>query len=365
MKIGILGTRGIPNYHGGFEQFTEYFSVYLYENGNDVYVYNSSSHPYKKKDFKGVKIISCLDPEEKIGTMGQFVYDLNCILNARKQNFDIILQLGYTSNSVWYKFLPKKPLIITNMDGLEWKRSKYSKPVKKFLKFAEKLAVKSSDFLIADSLGIQKYLKLQYNIESEYIAYGAELFKFPNESVLEEYKVSGLKYNMLIARLEPENNIEVILDGVSQSKREYPFLVIGKHGNKFGEYLKRKFKDSKNIRFIGGVYDIDKLNNLRYYSNLYFHGHSVGGTNPSLLEAMASNAFIIAHDNEFNKSILGDDAFYFKEKEDVSYFVDNFSKNDFSDKTKNCFNKIEEKFNWDSINNKYLKYLSECYNTNK
>ena len=189
MKIGILGTRGIPNYHGGFEQFAEFFSVYLAQNNHEVYVYNSSKHPYQDKVFKGVNIIHCKDPENKIGTAGQFIYDLNCILDARKQRFDILLQLGYTSSTVWYKLLPKKATIITNMDGLEWKRSKYSNNVQRFLKYAEKLGVKSSDYLISDSIGIQKYLKKEYNVDSKYIAYGAELFDTPNIDVIKEYQV--------------------------------------------------------------------------------------------------------------------------------------------------------------------------------
>ena len=161
MKIGILGTRGVPNHYGGFEQFAEFFSVFLAEKGHEVYVYNSHTHPYQEKEFKGVKLIHCHDPENKIGTIGQFIYDLNCILDARKKNFDIILQLGYTSSSVWFKLHPKNAVVITNMDGLEWKRTKYSKPVQQALKWAEKLAVKNSDFLIADSLGIQNYFLVQ------------------------------------------------------------------------------------------------------------------------------------------------------------------------------------------------------------
>ncbi|MEX1382739.1 DUF1972 domain-containing protein, partial [Lutibacter sp.] len=97
MKVAILGTRGIPNFHGGFEQFAEYFSEYLVNQGHEVYVYNSSTHHYKDKTYNGVNIIHCFDPEDKVGTIGQFIYDLNSILDSRNRNFDIILQLGYTS----------------------------------------------------------------------------------------------------------------------------------------------------------------------------------------------------------------------------------------------------------------------------
>ena len=361
MKIGILGTRGIPNHYGGFEQFTEFFAVYLAQNGYDVSVYSSSNHKHQESTFKGVKLIHCYDPEHRLGTFGQFIYDYNCIIDSRKRDFDVLLQLGYTSNTIWHRLLPKKPVIISNMDGLEWKRSKYSPSVQKFLKHAEKLAVKSSDYLISDSIGIQNYLFKEYNIESEYIAYGAELFKNPNSEILDEYKVEVHNYNMLVARFEPENNLEVILDGVAIADTKTPFLVVGKHNvNKFGAYLKNKFKNLDHIRFVGGIYNLEHLNNLRYYSKLYFHGHSVGGTNPSLLEAMASKAFIIAHDNEFTKSILEEDAFYFVSKEDVKGHLDGLSKKVYRDKIENNYKKIEDNFKWELINKKYLDFFHEC-----
>src|SRR5690606_5763699 len=113
MKIAILGTRGIPNHYGGFEQFAEFFSVYLAQKGHEVYVYNSHNHPHQEPTFNGVNIIHCNDPEHKMGTFGQFIYDYNCIIDSRKRNFDIILQLGYTSNSIWFFLLPKKSYIVT------------------------------------------------------------------------------------------------------------------------------------------------------------------------------------------------------------------------------------------------------------
>ncbi|MBT8253596.1 MAG: DUF1972 domain-containing protein [Flavobacteriaceae bacterium] len=360
MKIGILGTRGIPNHHGGFEQFAEFFAVYLVEKGHKVAVYNSSCHPFQESSFQGVEIIHCYDPEDRIGTAGQFIYDFNCIMNSRKRKFDILLQLGYTSSSVWSNLLPKGSLILTNMDGLEWKRSKYSKPVRRFLKYAERQAVKKSDFLIADSLGIQDYLLSTYNAPSEYIAYGATLFDSADPSIIADYGVEKGNYNMLIARLEPENNIEVILDGALASENQTPFLVVGKNDvNSFGKYLTNKYKKT-HIRFCGGIYNLKHLNNLRYFSNLYFHGHSVGGTNPSLLEAMASNALIVAHENPFNQSVLKDGAFYFQTPEQIGFFIDNVNKEDHMEKLKRSKHIIANHFNWNLINNKYLEFFNEC-----
>lgn len=365
MKIAILGTRGVPNYYGGFEQFAEFFSIYLVENGHEVYCYNSHNHLFQEKTFNGVSIIHRYDPEYKLGTAGQFIYDLNCILDSRKRNFDIILQLGYTSSSIWNKLLPKKAIIITNMDGLEWKRTKYSKLVQKGLLFAEKLAVKSSDYLVSDSKGIQKYIKAKYNKDSTFIAYGANIFNNPNEDLLSEYQVEKYNFNMILARLEPENNIETVLDGVVLSNDKNTMLVIGNHETKFGKYLKAKFKPNANIRFIGTLYNLEHLDNLRYFSNLYFHGHSVGGTNPSLLEAMASRALIIAHNNEFNRDILKSNAFYFTNAEDVKNLLLVVKKNDNLPLIQNNFEAIENEFNWNKINGEYLQLFEKCISGSK
>jgi len=367
LKIGIVGTRGIPNYHGGFEQFAEFFSVFLKKKGHDISVYCSHDHPYQEDEFEGVKLIHCKDPEHKIGTVGQFLYDFNCIQDSRKRDFDIVLQLGYTSSSVWHWRMPKKAIIITNMDGLEWKRTKYSKKVQRFLKYAESLAVKGSDYLIADSVGIQDYLKQKYKVPSEFIAYGSTLFEDPKLETIAEYNVQPYAYNMLIARIEPENNIETILDGVAQMNDEVPFLVVGKHDtNKFGAAMKEKFKEHKNIRFLGGIYNLEHLNNLRYYSKVYFHGHTVGGTNPSLLEAMASKSLIVAHDNQFNEAILNEDAFYFSTAADVTSALKKIqAKEDFEALLTNNFNKIKNSFSWEIINNAYLAFMEKAYEQNK
>lgn len=361
MILAILGTRGIPNHHGGFEQFAENFSVYLADLGHEVYVYNSHDHPYRESEYKGVRILHKNDPENRLGTFGQFIYDFNCILDSRSRKFDVILQLGYTSSSVWGWLLPRKPIIVTNMDGLEWKRSKYSVPVRRFLKYAEKLAIASSDYLISDSLGIQDYLRDEYGKDSEFIAYGADPFYDPDETILNRFGVSPEGFNMLIARLEPENNIQTILDGVVESQTKIPFLIIGKHETQFGAYLKSRYNKYAHIVFLGGIYDLEILNNLRYFSNLYFHGHSVGGTNPSLLEAMASKALIIAHDNVFNKAILEEDAFYFSTSTQVARIMDHH-KRDFGAMVANNFSKIRNQYSWDLINQLYERYLMGLVN---
>lgn len=365
MKIAILGTRGIPNYYGGFEQFAEYLALGLANKGYDITVYNSSTHPYQQSNWNNVNIIHCSDPEDKYGTIGQFVYDLNCILDSRKRDFDIILQLGYTSSTIWGWLLPQNSIITTNMDGLEWKRTKYSAPVKLFLKFAEYLGTIFSDFWISDSIGIQNYLTKKYKLKSDYIPYGATVFDQPDFSLIDKFNVQKYNFDMLVARLEPENNIEVILEGVKNSICKRDFLVVGKHETKYGSYLKAKFESCSNIKFVGGVYDIRILNNLRYFSNVYFHGHSVGGTNPSLLEAMASNALIVAHDNVFNKAILTDDALFFSTSNDVKLALDSLNKQNYMSFIQNNLTKIKSIYSWERIIEQYLEHFNFIISNSK
>lgn len=357
MKIAILGTRGIPNNYGGFEQNAENFSKWWVNLGHDVTVYNPDYHPYKENEWNGVKIKHIFSKEDKLGIWGTFVYDYLCLKDAVNQDYDIILNLGYVPSALFFNLKERtKAKFVTNMDGLEWKRSKWNTILKKFIKYCERRAVKLSDFLIADNPGIEDYYRQNYHINNiRYIAYGAELFYNPNVEYLNEFNLEPYKYYMLVARLEPENNIEMILDGYLLSNVKEPFIVVGGLKNKYAKYLLAKYKNNNNIKFVGGIYDYNKLSTLRWFSKLYFHGHSVGGTNPSLLEAMASNAYIAAHNNPFNKYVLGNDAFFFSNKEEVYDIINNYT-----DKYRKIFiennrKKIKEIYNWEKTSKEYLE----------
>ncbi len=327
MKIGILGTRGIPNNHGGFEQFAEYLSKGLVEKGHNVVVYNGSDHPFKGQSFDGVEVIHKWNPENLFGTFAQFLYDFLCILDSRTRNFDVILQLGYTSSSVFFNLHPQSSQVVTNMDGLEWKRSKYHSLIRKFLKFAEWRAVKKSDYLISDSIGIQEHLNKNYAIASDYIPYGSDVAVQFDDNIFNELKVEKGLYDLIIARMEPENNVEMVIQGHINCLTSNQLIVVGGLKTPHAKYLLSTYVNEKII-FVGGIYNREQLDALRYESELYFHGHSCGGTNPSLLEAMGSNTLICAHDNIFNKSILSENAFYFKSVGDVENICRTVSKKD-------------------------------------
>lgn len=363
MKIGILGTRGIPNHYGGFEQFASYLSEGLVKKGHEVFVYNSHNHYYKKSSWRQVNIVHCYDPEYKIGSSGQFVYDLNCILDARKRHFDLILMLGYTSNSIWGSLYPKDTAVICNMDGMEWQRNKYSATVKKFLSLAEKLAIRYSDFIVADSKMIKHYLEEKYTVPAKYIPYGAEIFDHEEEDLLKEYKLSAGNYYVSMGRMVSENNLELILDGFTASNSEKKFLVISNPANKYGTQLVKKYKSDQRIIFPGAIFNEKHKHSLKFFCRLYFHGHSVGGTNPCLLEAMASRSLIAAHDNIFNKSILGNDGFFFSSPQDITQLIETSDRGYKEEQMiVNNLQKIKDQFNWESVIDQYENYMLECCN---
>ena len=353
MRIGILGSRGIPNTYGGFEQFASRISVELCARGHEVYVYNSSLHPYRKSEWQTVHIIHRKDFENRIGTIGQFIYDFNCILDARQRDFDLLLQLGYTSNSVWHWLWPRNTVNIINMDGFEWKRTKYSWLARKYLKKAERWAANHGDYLVADSPAIKKYISDNYGKMCTYVPYGADIFHDADASELKSFDLHPHAYYLVVCRMEPENNIELIINGYLHSSTDYPLVIVGNFENQFGKQLRRKYTNEP-IKFLGFIHDQVLLNNLRFFSRLYFHGHSVGGTNPSLLEAMACNCNIVAHDNIFNKQVLTGNASYFLTVADVTKIITApHEENIWQERREKNLERIKTEYSWERIVDEY------------
>ena len=373
MKIAFISVRGIPNNYGGFEEFAEYISVGLAERGHDITVYSPHYHPYQEKEYKGVHIKHIYSPELWMGgSVGSFFYDYLSLKDAlKKEDFDIIYDAGYTSIIPAYiRFNVKKikhPIFTTNMDGLEYKRAKFSKWAQKFLFWEEQMAVKHSHYLIADNMGIQDYYKEKYGKESKFLAYGATIYDHYNVDYLKEYGLAANDYFILVARLEPENNIYMAIDGylASDQCEKRPLVVVGKTNTPYGKKLVAKYGNNPNIKFVGGIYDFDKLNSVRHFSYAYFHGHSVGGTNPSLLEAMASECFILSHNNVFNHSVLRDNALYYQSTEDVTKLlndIDNIVYKYKSDFISRNLDVIRNEYSWEKLideHEKYFKWILE------
>lgn len=350
MKIAILGTRGIPNNYGGPETNAELLSPIFLRLKHEVTVYSPDEHPYQESHWQGIRIKHVYNKESSLGIWGTLIYDYLCLKDAVKSDYDIILELGYVPCAIFFPlFSNRRAKLVTNMDGLEWKRSKWNFVLQRFAELTEALGAKYSDSLISDNEAIRTYLQQKYGKDSHFIPYGATLPGEPDPTHLLEREVESKHYYMLIARLEPENNIESILDGYLRSGSSDPFLVVGKTGTRYGRFLMSRYQSQDNIRFVGGIYDYDRLSSLRRHAKLYFHGHSVGGTNPSLVEAMASNALIVAHDNPFNRSVLESNAFYFTSDKDVT----NIIRSD-TDSSREAFvsrnkDKVSSHYDWEKV----------------
>ena len=376
MKIAFVSTRGIPNNYGGFEQFAEYISVGLAQRGHEVTVYSPKFHPYKENSYKGVRIKHVYSPETWMGSsVGSFFYDFASLKDALKnEDFDIIYEAGYTSiipAYIWFNVKKRKhPIFTTNMDGLENKRSKFSPMVRRFLDWEEKMAVKYSHYLIADNMGIHDYYKDKYGKESKFLAYGADIHTDFNPEYLKEFGLKPEEYYILIARLEPENNIVMAIEGYLHSKENgrRPLIIVGKTNTPHGKELVGKYGNETNVRFVGGIYDFKKLDSVRHFSKAYFHGHSVGGTNPSLLEAMAAGCFVFAHDNIFNRAVLKTNALYYPTAEKVKeYFdcIDAIAENDKKTFTTNNIEVIRNEYSWEHLVDDHENYFYELLGEKK
>lgn len=363
MKLAIIGCRGIPNEYGGFEQFAEQFAVYAAQQHVDVTVYCSGRQQYSAPSYQGVQLVYRHDPEGYLGSAGQFLYDLASIVHSRTCAYDVILQLGYTSNAIWNFLYPSSTRILTNMDGMEWKRTKYNALTRKFLKYSERLVVHHSDVLIADSAGISDYLERSYTRPVAFIPYGAHPVSSVSDSALSEFGLNKDSYHLCIARFEPENNLEMLIRGHLDCEGAPPLILVGNTNTRFGKTLTARYR-SEHIRFLGGIFDPNVINLLRANCRLYFHGHSVGGTNPALLEAMAASARIAAHDNEFNRSVLQSDALYFSQSSDISEIIRNGIL-PAQEAVETNLNKLRHTYNWPIQNKRLLDLIIQTYERGK
>ena len=365
-SIAIIGSRGIPNRYGGFEKFTEILSTELVKKGKKVYVSCEYAEEPKISKYNGVNLFYFPIKPPKMNLLRifyEFLYDGYSLFWASRR-VDTVYMLGYSAAMLF--FIPKlfgKELLV-NPDGMEWKRSKFNGVVKSLLKLSENLAVFWADTMIADSKAIKKYLDNKYNINSIFIPYGATKIKEIdwNQKILPE-KIKNLKINpsyyLVVARLEPENNIKMIIEGYLKSKTVKPLIIVGDFADSdYEKSIKKIIEGSpkdKKIVFTGGIYNPELLNMLRQNCYAYIHGHSVGGTNPSLLEGIISKNLIIAHDNVFNQEVCSKNALYFKNPDEVSAkieLVEKYPQNYFEFKN-SIYNMAKDYYSWDRVTNQY------------
>jgi glycosyltransferase involved in cell wall biosynthesis len=357
MKIGLLGTRGIPNKYGGFEEFAEKVTEHWVNEGHEVIVYCESIHKgYDDVLPNGVKRVFIKTFQKRLRGFYLFLYDYQSTKDALRQKCDVIYHAGYQSAALGNLLLKKKLTgrLIYNMDGLEWKRSKWSKLVQVITKHFEKLAATSGALLVADNKGIQEYLNSEYNVTSELISYGADKVENPNPECLREFDLTSKLYNILVARFEPENNLESIISAHIAAKQH--LVVIANNSTAHYLELLPMMSSSEFITFIGPIYNKETLNSLRAFAKFYFHGHTVGGTNPSLLEAMACKCSILAHDNPFNRDVLKGNGFFWKDSEAIVSMLLNPSNLEFD--AKKQLEYLELNYSWKQVALDHIKLFN-------
>ena len=310
MRLAILGTRGIPARYGGFETFAERLATGLASRGCDVTVYCEGHGKDGPAMFQGVNLRYI--PAPAFGSFTTVLYDARCLWDARKR-FDAVYMLGY--GAAPFCLIPRlwNSEVWINPDGLEWARAKWSYWARRYFRLMEWISVRAADLLIADAESIAISLRTRHPAMAScsVIRYGCEAIERPpRPDALSEWGLEPDDYYLIVCRLEPENHVLEIMHAFAQSRSKRKLVVIGSlQRNRYVEDL-NSVKDPR-IRMIGTVYASDKLACLRCYSFGYFHGHSVGGTNPSLLEAMGCGNLIFAHDNPFNRETLAGCGFYF------------------------------------------------------
>lgn len=357
MKIAIIGTAGIPAKYGGFETLTEYLTKELGEQFTISVYCSSKIYTDKVKKFNNSNLHYI--PLNANGIQS-IPYDIISLFNAAKSN-DIILILGVSGCiilPIFKLFYPKKKLII-NIDGLEHKREKWNSVIKKFLKFSERIAVKYGDIIISDNKEIQSYVRTEYNKKSTLIAYGGDHVKKCelSESIKLEYNLAD-NYAFKVCRIEPENNIEMILQAFS--KLNYQFVIVGNwNKSQYGIELKSKYSEFENLRLLDAIYNQNILNQIRSNCSIYIHGHSAGGTNPSLVEAMNLSLPIFAFDVPYNRATTFDQAKYFKSSEDLIELISNIDSIDLKELGKTMKEIAEENYTWKYIASEYAKLFEK------
>lgn len=330
-KIGVVGIVGLPAFYGGFETLVENII-----DGDDSFEYNvycsSKSYKTKKRFCKRAKLHYI--PLQANGIQST-LYDIWALIHAAFHN-DLILILGVSGCCFLpvFRLFSSKKLII-NIDGLEHRRGKWGKYAKRFLCFSEKMAIQYGDIIITDNRGITDYVKHVYNKESELVAYGGDhvlldISKKKKTDILNEYKLQDLEYSFSVCRIEPENNVHTILEAFEKTQKLIVF-VGNWQKSEYGRTLYRQYTKSQYVVLLPPIYDIETLYVFRSNCRFYIHGHSAGGTNPSLVEAMFFSKPILAFDVIYNRETTENKADYFSSSDDLADLIsksyDSFSLN--------------------------------------
>lgn len=376
-NIFIIGSKGIPAKYGGFETFVEELTKRRVSKKIKYHV-SCMSDNFDEYYHNNARCFNIKVPN--VGSAKAVVYDLlslrDCIRYIKEHNVKnsivYILACRIGPFFSYYKRKLKKlgVKVFVNPDGHEWKRSKWNYWIKRYWKYSERLMVKHADLLICDSKGIESYIHndyCKYSPETTFIAYGADLknstLKDNDNKLLNWYKkhdINPYEYYLIVGRFVPENNFELMIREFMASKTKKDLVIISNvERNEFYKKLlqETEFNKDSRIKFVGTVYDQDLLKKIRELAYGYIHGHEVGGTNPSLLEALAATRINLLLDVVFNNEVGLNGALYFnKDKGDLSRLIENtdlLREEQIVELQNNARNRILDKYSWSRIINSY------------
>ncbi|MBD5854218.1 beta 1-4 rhamnosyltransferase Cps2T [Lactococcus lactis] len=377
--VFIIGSRGLPAKYGGFETFVE--ELVKHQNNKNIKYHvacqsenSDMALPGEHFEYLGADCFVIKLP--KIGSARVIAYDILAINAALKYckkeeiKEPIFYILGNTIGGMIGHYATKihksGGKLLVNPDGLEWKRTKWSGPIRRYLKYAERKMVQHADLIISDNAGIKSYLSEEYGIvNSKIIAYGTEKINsnLTESKTLVKYKVSD--YYLIVGRFVPENNYETLIRNFMKSSTTRDLVIVTNNkGNPYFEELRDKtqFDKDPRIKFVGTVYDQDELRFIRQRAFAYLHGHEVGGTNPGLLEAMWSTEVNIVLGVDFNRTTAGDSVLYF-DKENlltIMAVVENLTDTERKNLQHKAHQMIDEKYTWEYICEEYETMFTSC-----
>ncbi|CRM48536.1 Glycosyl transferases group 1 [Pseudomonas sp. 22 E 5] len=360
----VLGIRGIPAQHGGFETFAEKLAVYLQAKGWRITVYcqESGTGSVTETEWNGIRRVHI--PVSREGALGTVIFDLKAVWHALGER-GLFLTLGY--NTAVFNSLQrlKGQVNIINMDGIEWHRQKWGKIAKAWFWLNERAGCWIGNHLVADHPRIKEHLATRVSADKiTMIPYGGDEVTSAAAEVLSTFALEPNHFSIIIARPEPENSFYEMVQAFSASVRQHKLVVLGNFTPSTHEYHKKVMEAaSVEVVFPGAIYDAKVVQALRYFSRFYLHGHRVGGTNPSLVEALGAGCAIIAHDNPFNRWVVGGGAAYFSDSQALSRLLDEL----LEDPQRTLALKqagaarFAECFKWEQVLSAYEQLLIEWY----
>jgi glycosyltransferase involved in cell wall biosynthesis len=303
----MVGTRGVPARYGGFETAVEEIGQRLAERGHDVTVFCRGEDADKPSEYLGMRLVHLPAVQRKVAET--LSHTFLSVLHREARRADVALLFNAANAPLLPALRAARVPAAVHVDGLEWQRSKWSGAGRRYYLISERLAVRWADALIADAVAIQSYYAKRYNADSVFIPYGAPILESPALNRLAELALEPYSYHLVVARFEPENHVHLALEGYLSSKARLPLVLVGgaPYADEYIAELKTRAATNPAVRLLGAVWDQELLDALYAGAASYVHGHSVGGTNPSLLRAMGAAAPVLAYDVPFNREVLGPD----------------------------------------------------------